>query len=182
VTGDRPGVRWRVSAGRISSAGRYVAPAAPPDDGTVTIRATSATGAFGETTVRILPAPPRTAAPSPPGRPAALGGRHAPVLATPTLARAGRLVVIRTSTRRAGRLRISVLRGARTLGRCEARTPARRAVACRLRLPRATRSRALTVVLALRVRGRVVAARHVRFGRPDRTRAVAAGLICWLPA
>jgi hypothetical protein len=59
------GVTWTATAGTVSPAGLFTAPAAPPAGGTAVVRATSATNpsVSAQVTIPILPAPALTAAP-----------------------------------------------------------------------------------------------------------------------
>jgi Lysyl oxidase len=157
-------VSWSRDAGTITQDGFYTAPASVPAGGLARVRATAVTGAFDEAAIRILPAPAEEPAPSVRGR-SKRGGRRNP-LAVPRLARHGSQLLVRVRSARAGRMRITALRRARRLGGCRVRAPAGRAVLCRVRLrgrlAHSHCARGLRAVVALRVRGRVVAVRRAK--------------------
>jgi hypothetical protein len=160
VTGEEPWVQWTVDGlpggslqtGTIDPTGLYQAPAQAPPSGNATIRATTASGAFGEATIAITNPPPPQAAPA-----AAL----APPSATRGLqdVRAvvdGRFLVISARSGRAGIVRMRARNGSRQLGRCRVRTPALRTLTCRVRIPRRVRALKTHVVVSLRIGGRLI--------------------------
>jgi hypothetical protein len=160
VTGEEPWVQWTVDGlpggslqtGTIDPTGLYQAPAQAPPSGNATIRATTASGAFGEVTIAITNPPPPQAAPA-----AAL----APPSATRGLqdVRAvvdGRFLVISARSGRAGIVRMRARNGSRQLGRCRVRTPALRTLTCRVRIPRRVRALKTHVVVSLRIGGRLI--------------------------
>jgi hypothetical protein len=155
VANGPPQVDWSVDAGTIARDGFYTAPDSVPPGGRAHVRATAVTGAFDEAAIRILPAPADKPAPSVPGT--SRRGRRSP-LSAPRLERHGNVLLVRVRSARAGRLRITARRRGRRLGGCRARVPAGRAVLCRIRIK--GRSRGLRVIVALRVRGRLVAVRR----------------------
>jgi hypothetical protein len=164
LTSDGSPVTWSVEGtpgggplvGTISQSGFYAAPAAVPPDGAVLVRAESASGAFDEVTLRIVPAPPAEPAPSVPGpRPVRA------LLSRPRVVRRGRLLLVGVTAARAGRISVVARRGRRRIGSCSVRAPAGRRVVCRIRL-RSRRPRGVRVTVTLRARGRVVAVRRAR--------------------
>jgi hypothetical protein len=122
----------------------------------VTIRATTASGAWEEVTIAIVQAP--TPQPAP-------GVRGMKVRGTARLygirvrAHDG-VLLIRLRSRRAGVLRVRALHRHKLVGRCRARTPARRVLTCRVRLHRIDPSR-VRLVISLRVQGRLLDVRRV---------------------
>jgi hypothetical protein len=63
VSNDAPTVTWAASAGTITQAGLYAAPAEVPSGGTVTVSATTSKGAKDERTIAIVAPPPNEPAP-----------------------------------------------------------------------------------------------------------------------
>ncbi len=168
VIGEEPYVNWTVDGvdsgtpetGTVDSWGLYQAPAQAPPAGQVTIRATTASGAFDEVTIGITdPAPPQPA----PTTEAQLASASGPPSAGPThrasplavsLRTEGRAVIAGAQSSRAGVIQVRLQKGARRLGRCRAAMPSGRTLTCRMRLSRgAGRARA---VITLRVGGRLV--------------------------
>jgi hypothetical protein len=100
-------------------------------------------------------------------------------LALPLLARKGRSLLVSTTSGRAGLLEVKAFRKQALLGGCLSRTPAGRALTCRLALRPGTDVRGVRVVLKLRVGGAVVAMRSATYSR---ALAVFRGsaLQCWL--
>jgi hypothetical protein len=152
------------AVGSIDASGLYVAPAQVPPSGRVTIRATAASGAWEEVVIRIVPAPPPQPAPL-------AGGRHSLKLKSGKylyglrVTMRGRVILIRARSRRAGVLRVRALRGRRILGRCRARTPARRVLTCKVRLRRGLAPDRVRVVISLRVKGKLVDVRRASLRR-----------------
>jgi hypothetical protein len=173
VTNGPPGVAWSVdgaaggnaTSGTITPDGLYTAPAKPPSAGAVTIAAHIAGGsAYDERRVRIVPAPVPRPAPLPqapgsrPGRPRARGQ-----LTNLEVVRVGRRLILTTTPRRPGVVRLTAYARGRSLGSCSTRTPGGRRFTCRLRIARAVRTSApIRVVASLRVNGRVVAVKTRR--------------------
>lgn len=157
---DAPGVVWSVDgvdggtvgAGTVSAGGLYVAPVKPPPSGSVTIGVRSAS-AHAETAVQIVDPPAPQPAPSPPA-----GASSKTTLRAPSVLQNGRLLIVRSGSKLAGRLRITVWSGERKLGSCQARVPAGRSFACQVRLPRGDRIRRARVVVSLRVKHKLIAA------------------------
>jgi hypothetical protein len=56
VSNDSPAVTWKASAGSITSAGLYTAPAEPPSGGSAVITATTSKGAQATVSIEIAPA------------------------------------------------------------------------------------------------------------------------------
>jgi hypothetical protein len=63
VSNDTPTVTWAASAGAITQAGLYTAPAEVPSGGTVTVSATTSKGAKDQRTIAIVAPPPNEPAP-----------------------------------------------------------------------------------------------------------------------
>jgi len=168
VTNDPPSVTWSVDGavggdpahGTVAADGLYLAPASPPGSGTVTIAARSARGGYDERRVRIVPPPAPQPAPLPS---AARGGSPLPPssrvgLTAPQVVRIGRQLILSTTPRRSGVVRLMVYAAGRLLGSCSTRTPANRRFTCRLWIERPFKVTVrISVVASLRVNGRVVA-------------------------
>jgi hypothetical protein len=157
VIGDDPLVGWTVdgvSLGAPQSSIVYTAPAHAPVSGHVTIRATSAYGAFGEVTIGITNPPFPQPAPSI-GKGSHFAPVHGRVLRGIRLGTDGQAVIVELRSRRAGLVRVRVGKGRRVLGRCRARISPGRTVTCRAPLhgvwPGGTR-----VVITLGKRGKVI--------------------------
>jgi hypothetical protein len=58
VTNDSPTVTWTASAGQVTSAGLYTAPAEPPAGGSATVTATTSKGAKASVSIEIQPGEP----------------------------------------------------------------------------------------------------------------------------
>lgn len=145
--------------GTIDPSGLYVAPARVPPSGQVTIRATTASGAWEEATIRIIPAP--AAQPAPAARGAhVLKLKRSKFLYGMRVATEGDALLIRVRSRRAGVLRVRALRGRRLVGRCRARTPARRVLTCKVRLPQGVAPARLRLVITLRAKGKLLDVRR----------------------
>lgn len=111
--------------------------------------------------------------------------RRLPVLAAPSLARRGNLLVIGALSRRAGTVEVTAWKGSSRLGRCLARTPASRSLTCQVRLRGGLQVTGLRVAVRLIVDGKAVALRRATFSRQvagHRTLAIyrGTGLECWL--
>jgi hypothetical protein len=172
VIGDDPNVDWTVDgisggsaqSGSVDPTGLYVAPGAAPPSGSVTIRATSPSGAFDEVTIAITnPAAPQPAPASAAALAAIEAGGPGPAPAAPvpglsgvTAAKDGRYLLIAARSGRPGVVRLRAVKGGRVLGRCRVRTPAQRPLTCRLRLPRSVGVAGLRAVVTLRVGGRLL--------------------------
>jgi hypothetical protein len=163
VTADDPRVEWTIDGisggsaqvGSVDPTGLYQAPAQAPPSGSVTIRATTVSGAFDEVTIDITnPAAPQAA-------PASIGGATgtAPTdlgLSDVSAVVSGRFLLVSARSGRAGVVRMRARNGKRQLGRCRIRTPAGRPLTCRLRIPRSVASSRTRVVVTLRVGGRLI--------------------------
>jgi hypothetical protein len=55
VVNDSPEVTWSASAGSITTAGKYTAPAEPPAGGSVTVTATTSKGASAQKSIEVTP-------------------------------------------------------------------------------------------------------------------------------
>ena len=170
VIGDDPRVDWAIDGisggsaqtGQVDPTGLYLAPAQAPPSGSVTIRATSPSGAWDEVTIAVTdPAAPQAApattaelatieaAPGPTAEPdPGLQGVAAVV--------EGRFLRVSARSGTAGVVRVRARAGSRRLGRCVIRTPAHRPLTCRLRIPSAVAARTPHATLALRAGGRPV--------------------------
>jgi hypothetical protein len=163
VSGDTPDITWSVngmpggsdSAGTILDSGLYVAPAQPPPGSVATIRAETDSGAYAETPITI--AVPPTPQPAP--TPAAINKLGKSLLARPSIARSGDMLVIGVTAARAGVIRISLFKRGSALGFCKTRAPAHQVVTCRVRLKPGTRARGARIVVSLRSGGRLLALR-----------------------
>jgi hypothetical protein len=160
------GVTWTVNGipggsrdvGTIDGSGLYVAPSSVPPGGQVTIRATTASGAWEEVVIAIAWAPRALASPAPRGR-LAMKVRGTTNLYGIRVAAQGNVLLIRVRSRRAGVLRVRVRRGKRQLGHCRARTPARRALTCKVRTRGLSHDR-MRLVITLRVKGKLLDVRR----------------------
>jgi hypothetical protein len=173
VIADNPRVDWRIDGisggsaqvGSVDPTGLYLAPAQAPPSGTVTIRATSASGAFDEVTIAITDPPAAQPAPATVAELAAIESASAQP-AGPTETQTGlrdvaavvdgRFLRVSARSGRAGVVRMRARSGARRLGRCRIRTPAARPLTCRIRIPRTLAGRTAHAVVTLRVAGRLV--------------------------
>jgi hypothetical protein len=168
VANASAGVTWSVSAGSISPGGLFVAPAAPPASGTVTVRATSTAIGNLSSAVTIAIAPVPVAAPAPLPRslpPPATTNSTTPrkLLSRMVLARAGRrdLVATLSTGRRAGRITVTMTDGrGKVLGRCGARVSANRTVSCKLTIPHGTSLAKVRATATLAFGGQVFAVRR----------------------
>ena len=181
VTADDPQVSWTVNGipegnsqvGTVDPFGLYVAPATPPPGGQVTIRATTASGAFGEVTIAITTPPAPQPAPSvagsadasvavppPPGaaRPGGLAFRSTRLTAM------GGAVVLTTRAAHTGIARVRVRDADRQLGRCLVRATKGQTLTCRAPLPPFVSAANVRVVMTFRVHGRLVEVRRFKLG------------------
>jgi hypothetical protein len=182
VTAEDPYVRWKVDGvdsgssetGFVDATGLYVAPATAPPGGQVTIRATTASGAFDEVTIQIQDPPPPQPAPSA----AAAGAPIEILLPTPSassgatkelrafggvrLANVGGALVVTTHSVRTGVARVRVRAGDRLLGKCLVRATRGRSLSCRVPLPTGVSADDVRVVMTFRVRGKLVQVRRFR--------------------
>ena len=166
VIADNPRVRWTVDGisggsaevGSVDLTGLYLAPAQAPPSGTVTIRATSISGAFDEVTIVVADPPPPEAAPTvelatiepgPLTKADRLGLRGVSAVVD------GRFLLVSARSGQAGVVRVRARNGNRQLGHCEVRTPAGRPLTCSFRIPRAVAALDTRVVATLRVGGRL---------------------------
>jgi hypothetical protein len=160
------GVTWTVNGipggsrdvGTIDPNGLYVAPPRVPPGGQVTIRATTASGAWEEVTIVIAWAPRALASPAPRGR-LAMRVRGTTNLYGIRVAAQGNALLIKLRSRRAGVLRVRVRHGKKQLGHCRARTPARRALTCKVRTRGLSHDR-MRLVITLRVKGKLLDVRR----------------------
>ena len=76
----------------------------------------------------------------------------------------GNVLLIRARSRRAGVIRVRVLHGKKQLGRCRARTPARRALTCKVRSRGLSHDR-MRLVITLRVKGKLLDTRRASLRR-----------------
>ena len=170
------GLSWTVNGiaggsaqvGTIDPSGLYVAPSRVPPGGQVTIRATTASGAWEEVTIAIVWAPAAQAAPAV-GRLAMRVRRTRNLYGIRVSAHDG-VLLVKVRSRRAGILRVRALHGKKQIGRCRARTPKRRALTCRVRL-REVRPERMRLVITLRVKGKLLdvrrtSLRHLRHHMP----------------
>ena len=174
--GVAQGVSWTVDAGgseagAISSGGLYLAPASAPSGGTgVLITARSATGATGQVTIRVLPAPARRAAPT--VKAPAVPKRG---LSRIRLGRHNRSLIAVVSSAQSGRVRITAARDGKRFGSCSIVLRKRGSATCTMAIPSATSRLSfvclvprtiglnlpgVTVTATLTRHGRIVAARH----------------------
>jgi len=180
VLGDDPYVTWDVNGvsggspatGSVDATGLYVAPAAAPPGNTVTIRATSGTGAFDEVTIAVVDPPPPAPAPSltaaanvgletEPGRVAPGSSR---TFRGTRLAVVGDAVIVTSTPRRAGVARVRVRHGDRQLGRCLVKAVRGRSFDCRVPLPAGVTADDVAVVMTFRVHGRLLEVRRFALG------------------
>jgi hypothetical protein len=179
--GVAQGVAWSVdgtgagsnTAGTISAAGAYHAPASAPPGGTVTIGVRSATGATGRVTIRVVAAPRRRAAPTVKAPPAP---RHG--LSKIRLGRHNRSLIAVVSSAQSGRVRFTMRRGGQRFGSCSMIVRKRGAATCTARIP-STISRLQLVCLiprtvGLNLPGVTVTATLARHGRIVATRRASA--------
>ncbi len=161
------GVAWRVNGvpggnsavGTISSNGLYRAPARVPSPATVKVRATHASGASDEESIRIVRVPAARPAIGP-SHSYAARGRGRGLSKTLGLMRQGRYVFARVLAERSGRVWVGLRRNGRTVARCKSTVVAgRRGYACRMKLARGQSMKGLRVVVTLRRRGKLVATR-----------------------
>jgi hypothetical protein len=180
VLGDDPYVTWTVNGigggsaqtGTVDAHGLYVAPSTAPPGGMVTIRATSGTGAFDEVTILVTDPPPPAPAPSltaaanvglETGPGGVVEGASKTFRGT-RLAVIGDAVVVTTTPRRSGVVRVRVRDGERLLGRCLVKTVKGRSLDCRVPLAAGVRAEDVAVVMTFRVRGKLMEVRRFALG------------------
>jgi len=146
------------AVGTIDRTGLYRAPARVPPGGQVTIRATTASGAWEEVTIVIAWAPAPRAAPGPRAR-LAMKVRGTKNLYGIRVAVDHGALLIRARSRRAGVLRIRARHGKKALGRCRARTRARHGLTCKIRL-RGVKPARVRLVISLNARGKLLDVRR----------------------
>jgi len=171
VTGDDPRVEWTIDGisggsqqvGSVDPTGLYQAPAQAPPSGSVTIRATTVSGAFAQVTIAITNPSAPQAAPTTAAELAAAGSDAAPAAAPDDPGLQGvravvdrRFLLVSARSGSAGVVRVRAHNGKRRLGRCRIRTPAGRPLTCRVRIPRAVAAIKTHVVVTLRIGGRLV--------------------------
>ena len=175
VLADDVYVTWTVNGvgggspqtGTVNPTGLYVAPAAPPPGGQVTIRATTGSGAYDEVTIAIVDPPPPQPAPS-----VAAAANSAVEIGTARpksrrvrgtrLTIVGDSLIVTTRPRRTGIARVRVRAGDRLLGRCRVRATKGRTLSCRVPLPGDVSPAEVAVVTTFRVHGRLVEVRRFR--------------------
>jgi hypothetical protein len=181
VIGEDPYVNWTVDGvdsgtpqtGTVDSWGLYQAPAQAPPAGQVTIRATTASGAFDDVMIAVTDPPPAQPAPTTEAQLAA--SLATPASGSPTgaarplavsLTRDGPAVIAGARASRAGVIRVRVRNGSRLLGRCRARMPSGRALSCRVRLPLGIAAARLRAVASLRIGGALKEVARASLARP----------------
>jgi hypothetical protein len=168
VQDDSPVVAWSASAGTITPAGLYTAPAEAPAGGVVTITVVTSRGAHDQRTIKIDPVPvpqpsPEAAlvtATTPVSGAGAVQGvktiAQSAAVSRPQVALIGRSLIMTTLPTAAGRVRLSAYLGKHRLGTCATATPADRSFTCRLRLARGLSAHArISVLASLRI-GRTI--------------------------
>ena len=180
VTAEDPYVNWTVNGveggdaqeGTVDSFGLYVAPAVPPPSGQATIRATTASGAYGEVTMLIVDPPPPAPAPS------VTAATDASVEAARTrsspargrsfrairLAAIGGAVVVTTRSKLTGIARVRVRDAERQIGRCLVQATRNQSLTCRAPLPPFTSPANVQIVMTFRVHGKLVEVRRFKLG------------------
>lgn len=180
VTAEDPYVNWTVNGveggdsqvGTVDSFGLYVAPASPPPSGQVTIRATTASGAFDEVTILIVDPPAPQPAPSVTAasdasvetartRSSSARGRSFRAIRLTTM---GGAVLVTTRSKLTGVARVRVRDGERQVGRCLVRATKHRSLTCRALLPPYTSPANVQVVMTFRVHGKLVEVRRFKLG------------------
>ena len=151
--------------GTIDGTGLYSAPAQVPPSGQVTIRATTASGAWEEVTMGIVALPRPQPAPTGGGRLVLKLTRGTSLYGIRASAH-GDALLIRVRSRRAGVIRVRARRGKQVLGRCRARTPARRVLTCKVRLRDGVVPPGVRIVISLRVKGQLVDVRRASVRLP----------------
>jgi Lysyl oxidase len=151
--------------GTIDGTGLYSAPAQVPPSGHVTIRATTASGAWEEVTIGIVAAARAQAAPAG-GRRLVLNLTRGTALYGIRATAHGDALMIRVRSRRAGVVRVRARRGKQVLGRCRARTPARRVLTCKVMLRDGVVPPGVRIVFTLRVKGKLVDMRRASIRLP----------------
>lgn len=174
VVNAAPGVIWSASAGTITPAGLFVAPATPPPGGAATIRATSiaSPGAFAQVTLPICAAPVPVPAPATPGSgpaiPATAGGLPAGVasarlaggLGAPSLKRHRRTIVVRVGVGENGIVRVAAVRGGTVVARCRVRGVTRSRAVCAVRLPARFATKPVRIVVGPKAAQGTALTRH----------------------
>ncbi|HEX8158621.1 MAG TPA: lysyl oxidase family protein [Solirubrobacteraceae bacterium] len=159
------------SAGTISAAGLYQAPASPPPAGGVVLGARSATGATGQAPVKVVPAPDR---------------RPAPMVKAPRVPRRGlsalrvgfheRSLVAVVSSAQTGRVRFTATSKGKRVGFCSMVVAKRGAATCKMQIPDTiaplTRMCQVPRKLGPTVAGVIVTATMARRGKVVATRRV----------
>ena len=145
------------AVGTIDKTGLYKAPSHPPPGGQVTIRATTASGAWEEVTIAIAWAPHPQAAP---GARAAMRVRGTTRLYGIRISAHDGALLVRVLSRRAGVLRVRARHGRKALGQCRARTRARHGLTCKIRL-RHVKAADVRLVISLNANGKLLDVRRV---------------------
>jgi hypothetical protein len=153
------GVTWSASAGTISPAGLYVAPAKQPAGGSATVRATSQEEPSASAVATIAIAPAGKPKPAP-GIANMAAGRK--MLSSLKIGRRGaRTIVGKVVTgSRGGRLVFTATFNGKVLGRCSSKPKARRAVICKFTLKRSYPLTKVKITAKLTVAGGKTAVRR----------------------
>jgi hypothetical protein len=159
VNGIRGGSRV---VGTIDKTGLYRAPSHVPPGGQVTIRATTASGAWEEVTIVIAWAPTPRAAPG--AHASAMRVRGTQRLYGIRISVHDGALLVRVRSRRAGILRVRARYGRKQLGHCRARTRARHGLTCKVRL-RGVKPARVRLVISLNARGKLLDVRRVSLRR-----------------
>lgn len=186
-------VTWKVNdvvggnstLGTITAGGFYKAPAAPPAGGKVRISAVAASGAYDDVEIAIRTRPQSGATPDVPS-PAVPSAKRKP-LSKPVIGRNGRLLVVKLTPGKTGRLKVNVNRvkkGKRVrIGACKVRVLRARPATCRFRLRKANVPRLrgkIAVDATLTVKGRKVARRRAKVSLVKKPNARYIGPVCIL--
>ena len=182
VLGEDPYVNWTVdgvgggtpATGTVDATGLYVAPSTAPPGGQVTVRATTASGAFADVTIQIQnppapqPAPALTATDSAAVESSATAQPEWTLRAMrgARISAVGNALLVSARPDRAGVMRVRVRDADNMIGKCRARVTKSRTFVCRTPLPVGVIPSDLTVAMTLRVRGKLVEVR--RFGVSDK--------------
>ena len=158
-------------SGTISPAGLYVAPDVVPPSGSVTVRASTPSGASDEVTIKILPPPVPEPAPSadplggnpadpPGGYPVRAFDKNTNPLGPLHVERYGRLLVVSLRAHRSGVVRVTVDLGKRRIGWCRMKTPKDGNLTCRIRVGKSLILRRMKVTASLRAKGKLIGIRR----------------------
>jgi Lysyl oxidase/Bacterial Ig domain len=145
LNGGGSRVTWHTSAGSITSGGLYTAPL-QTTSGVIVLSATDDQGTHDRRRITIVPVASPRAAPAVPLE----------IQAGPQAQLVDGKLVMTTSVREAGKVRLSAYIGKRRLGSCAAQTPANRSFTCRLDLGGASPQASIGVLASLRVGGKIL--------------------------